>query len=200
MVIDEDIYLEHFGVKGMQWGVRKSNTSSSGKTSSDNKTSKKKRAAQIAVVTGVVVAGAIIAHRSGFRMSSLRSTASTGTGRKATSDVLARAGKRSANLFGSAPRKPGAIPLGPSGAPTTVRAIPLGPSRAAKVGERASNLLTNQAVKVGGRASNRSKAPSAADLRASIAKNIREANAELRSRDNDLNIPLKDRVYLPEWD
>ncbi|MBA2727658.1 MAG: hypothetical protein H0U49_05745 [Parachlamydiaceae bacterium] len=23
MVIDEDIYLEHFGVKGMQWGVRK---------------------------------------------------------------------------------------------------------------------------------------------------------------------------------
>lgn len=25
MIIDEDIYLEHWGVKGMRWGVRNEN-------------------------------------------------------------------------------------------------------------------------------------------------------------------------------
>lgn len=37
MVLDEAVYFEHFGVKGMQWGKRNSDKGSSGGNSSTDK-------------------------------------------------------------------------------------------------------------------------------------------------------------------
>ncbi len=45
MVIDEDVYLEHYGVKGQKWGVRKSKSSNTKTTKPKKKslTAKEKR-------------------------------------------------------------------------------------------------------------------------------------------------------------
>ncbi len=54
MIIEEDIYLEHFGVKGMQWGVRRNR--SSGSSSKSSSSSRKKLAVKVAIGT-IAVAG-----------------------------------------------------------------------------------------------------------------------------------------------
>lgn len=48
MIIDEEVYLEHFGKKGMKWGVRKDSSSDSKRVSNKKK----------AVAVGVLVVGA----------------------------------------------------------------------------------------------------------------------------------------------
>lgn len=175
MIIDEEVYLEHYGAKGMKWGVRNKRDSSGSGQSEQQKTSKKKRAAQIAVVAGVVIGGAVLAHRSGVRMSSVRSASSTTSGSSVASGVLARLGNRV-----TPPRMPGAIPLGPVRAP--------------RLGGRVSNPLTTRASRLS------SGTSSPAALRASIAQSIRAANSDMRARDNALNIPIHMRTYISEWD
>lgn len=58
MIIDEDVYIEHFGVMGMKWGVRND------KKNSKEGTSKKQKAKKIAAITAlgaVIAAGTIYA-------------------------------------------------------------------------------------------------------------------------------------------
>lgn len=66
-----DDVLEHFGVKGMRWGVRNQRRSSS------RGSSKKKRIAQVAVVAGVAIAATIIARSSGVRVRDIASPIAT---------------------------------------------------------------------------------------------------------------------------
>lgn len=40
LIVDEENFLEHFGVKGMKWGIRKDKTSSGGKSKPASKTVK----------------------------------------------------------------------------------------------------------------------------------------------------------------
>ncbi len=63
MIIEEDIYLEHFGIKGMQWGVRKSKTSSSKGTKGKINT-KKKVAIGVGVGITIAAGSAFVANRS----------------------------------------------------------------------------------------------------------------------------------------
>ncbi len=42
MLIDEDIYLEHYGVKGMQWGIRNDRRSQRSNKVASKSTSKSK--------------------------------------------------------------------------------------------------------------------------------------------------------------
>lgn len=51
-------YLEHFGIKGMKWGVRKAEPSSGGSSSSSKKTPKKNPTKKILLGTTIVI-GAI---------------------------------------------------------------------------------------------------------------------------------------------
>jgi hypothetical protein len=103
-ITDDDIYdyMEHHGVKGMHWGVRKQRTS--GSTEKVEGTSKKKRAAQIAVIAGVVIAGGIIAHKAGVRVPSIRGP-STSSGSAKSADILKKVGQE----------KFSAIPMPPIG-------------------------------------------------------------------------------------
>lgn len=70
MIIDEEVYLEHFGVKGMHWGVRKDRTKSgSGYIKKKKDWGNEKRAAAIlgsVAAAGAIAAGTIFAnqHRS----------------------------------------------------------------------------------------------------------------------------------------
>lgn len=60
MIVDEDIYLEHFGKKGMQWGVRRKANLKSGKEKYKEfgKGDKKKTAAKYAATAYVGYKGA----------------------------------------------------------------------------------------------------------------------------------------------
>lgn len=67
-ITDDDVYdyLEHFGVKGMKWGVRKERTSSSPDSSQKEGWSNKKKAAVIlgsAAVAASLIAGGIYAKK-----------------------------------------------------------------------------------------------------------------------------------------
>jgi len=70
-----DDVLEHFGVKGMRWGVR-NNRSSGSDRSTKPKRSKKKIALQMAAVSGILVAGAIIRSRGSMPVSRIPQTPS----------------------------------------------------------------------------------------------------------------------------
>jgi hypothetical protein len=186
-----DDVLEHFGVKGMRWGVRNNRRSGSNRNSGSNrsgkqKTSKKKRAVQIAVVGGALVAGAIIAHRSGVSVSSLRGSSATARGSLESARVLARIGEN------VAPPRTFRMPSVPA-----PRVFAMPPVPAPRLGGRVSNPLRTSAPRLGSRVRGPEEARA---LRASIAQSIRAANKTLRDNDNRLNIPFAQRSYLTEWD
>ncbi len=62
MTADPD-FLEHFGVKGMKWGVRKTSDSDTPSRSSSSKSSKLKKAAVIAGGVALVAGAAYIAYK-----------------------------------------------------------------------------------------------------------------------------------------
>lgn len=170
-----DDVLEHFGVKGMRWGVRNQRSSSSGKSGVKKKNaSKKKRAAQIAVVGGIAVAGVILAHRGGVRINSLSRAPQTLSGLSTKgSQKITRDALRSQNVMRKVVERSAAQRIG------NIPGVGATPRRP-RVTKSAANDISA--------------------LRSSIASSIRGANAELRSRDNDLNIPIHQRQYLTEWD
>lgn len=79
MIVDEDIYLEHYGKKGMQWGVR--NKSNKPKPTAKEKRAKSKKRKETVnkvasgVITAVMVAGyvsSILAATGGTKTSNIR--------------------------------------------------------------------------------------------------------------------------------
>ncbi len=56
MIVEEDIYLEHFGVKGMHWGVRNQRR---GGTPEQRRAGNRKFARNLAIGAGVGVAGGL---------------------------------------------------------------------------------------------------------------------------------------------
>lgn len=56
-------FLEHYGVKGMRWGVRKSKSSSSSEQAAQAKRSRRKTAAKVVAVTAVVAGAAYMSRR-----------------------------------------------------------------------------------------------------------------------------------------
>lgn len=170
-----DDVLEHFGVKGMKWGVRKQSDSSSGrKGSSKQKTSKKKRAIQVAAVTGAVVASVIVAHHAGVRLSSIRggSTKLPSGLYRGDSSNIAKSALRAQNIMSRVVAREGR---------TRVSDIPRTPP------------IPRPRV-------TQSAAGDIARMRSEIASSIRAANTQLRDNDNRLNIPIHARTYLTEWD
>jgi hypothetical protein len=188
-----DEFLEHFGVKGMHWGVRKARTTSGKKSAAnEQKTSKKVRALQITALAGVIVGAAVLAHHAGVKPSSFNQN-SIRTGMGETRRLMSDIGRVRASSIPKAPFhvKPGAIPMGPVRTSGSRSAIPMPPVRGTS-----SRSVRN-------RASTRSllSKPGEIDaLRSSIARTVREANSELRARDNALNVPFAQRTYLKEWD
>ena len=168
-----DDVLEHFGVKGMRWGVRKERSSGSGSSGGKEKTSKKKRAIQVAAVAGAIAAGVIIAHHSGVRVSSLRGSSSLPSGlAPGNRSSIAKSALRSQNIMSKLIAKEGRTRA------SSIPHVPAMPRR----------RIT------------RSAAGDIAKMRAEIADSIRAANSELRANDNRLNIPIHARSYLTEWD
>jgi hypothetical protein len=90
--------LEHFGVKGMKWGVRKSRQSSEsdGGDGKSGLSRNKKIVIASAVGVGVGVAAIAIARSRGVTLSSIRSGSTTAKGAKAASNALRSAGSTSA--------------------------------------------------------------------------------------------------------
>lgn len=97
MIVDEDVYLEHFGVKGMKWGVRreKQETQTTGNEAlkKDNSSRNRKFAAGVAVVAGTVAVAAILNRRGGIKVSSLGNLSSTTRGQSFLRDRFRRAPK-----------------------------------------------------------------------------------------------------------
>lgn len=93
MIIEQevDIFLEHFGAKGMKWGVRKAKVKQTF-SKSNPKAKRNKRIVAGVVATGVVVAGALIAHKSGIRVSSFRRSSSS-KGSAKSAQILAKIGQ-----------------------------------------------------------------------------------------------------------
>lgn len=203
--------LEHFGVKGMKWGVRKERSAADRRgKSKDEKSAKRRRAAQIAVVAGVVVAGAIIAHRSGVRMSSFSNAPGSSTVARSLARERALVGasrsREAATIAASRAREQAAVQAGARRTAAVLNrvgqqrfsAIPMPPVGGGST--RASNrFLRNNRLASSGRPRPVSRANEIAALRSSIADTIRSANADLRARDNSLNIPFSQRSYIPEW-
>jgi hypothetical protein len=188
-----DDVLEHFGVKGMRWGVRRQRSSDSKVSGGKQKTSKKKRAAQIAIVGGVVVAGAILAHRGGVRMSSLSRAPQTlpQMSTSGSSSIAKSALQRQSILSRVGKTRVSSIPRVGDVVPNPLR------TTTPRVGSSVPNPLRTTTPRVGSSLRN----PTAVrDLRSSIAASVRAANVQLRARDNDLNIPIHQRSYLTEWD
>lgn len=87
-----DVFLEHFGAKGMKWGVRKAQVKQTFSKSNPHAKRNKRIAAGVAI-TGAAIVGIIVARKSGVRMSSLKRTHSTTSGSKHSAQLLAKMGK-----------------------------------------------------------------------------------------------------------
>ena len=168
MTINDEVdeFLEHFGKKGMKWGVRnqpKTSTSAKSKEPKRKLTTGQKRALTVAVVGGAAIAAGVLAHRSGVRMSSVSQSAQAlRVGKTQSQDILRRMGSE---RFSAIP-----MPPAPRAAPSRPRSQ--------------STSRSNNDISA---------------MRSSIASLVRDANADLRKRDNDLNVPFSQRTYLTEW-
>ncbi len=99
--------LTHFGVKGMQWGVRKSNNTSSG--GKKKMSPQKKKVILTGLALGVAATGLLLQHRAGTKMSSVRSS-STSSGAKTAKNVLNGIGRTRASTITKSTAKPRMTP------------------------------------------------------------------------------------------
>ena len=93
MIIDEEDYLEHFGIKGMHWGSRRA-PSSTPLTPAQQKKKKKRTARNVStgirlgIATSLIVAGIISTHKD-IKLARLEPFGSS-----ITSDILAKNGRK----------------------------------------------------------------------------------------------------------
>lgn len=121
MLINEDVYLEHYGKKGMRWGVRKARDTSVDK--SGQKKERKKLTPQqkqllvvggiVAASAGAIIAGHILGQNNSRKVSSLNNVRSLSEIKRIEAlgnlnKVLSTPVSRINNV-----QKPGAIPMGP---------------------------------------------------------------------------------------
>jgi Ni,Fe-hydrogenase III small subunit len=69
MIVDEEVYLKHFGVKGMRWGQRKSTSSN---TDSKDKSHKNLKRGAAVIAIGAAAAAVMIAKNGNAKMSDLK--------------------------------------------------------------------------------------------------------------------------------
>jgi hypothetical protein len=158
MIVSEIDYLEHFGVRGQKWGVRKHEEERRARAETfkaQKKMSKKKKAVIGGVVVGTAVVAILLARRSGVTMSSIRGSPKTSAGAKATTHILRNVGKQTVSSVPKTPRKP-------------------------QMSRETQDFIKNF---------NRKQ-----------TEINRAANAGLKLRDNELDIPVYMRTYLPDWD
>ncbi len=207
----EDDILEHFGAKGMKWGIRKDRTASAKDAGKQKDSSKKTRAKQIAVVGGVVAAGAIIAYFGHQRLSSLKIPASIAPSPRQPYQSIfkPRPSGRQVPYDADAIRAAYRAKFGARAAQQTISkigshrfsAIPMPPVPVARPMPSVARSAVTGAAKRTAVSAIRLHGPAAiAKLRASMAQTTRKANADLRARDNEMNIPFPQRSYLKEWD
>lgn len=90
-IFDTDEFLEHFGVKGMHWGSRKSETQKTSTTKTPKDNSKYKKIA-LAVGTGLVSAGVLYLMHKNKSLKSI-SPVSTNSGKTHVIKLLDKNGK-----------------------------------------------------------------------------------------------------------
>lgn len=152
---DVDIFLEHFGTRGMKWGVRKPKSARTESQKSHAARNKKLKVAGGALgVAAAAIVGGLLA-------------------------------KKFLNSDGN----------------QSMRAIKASPiySSADRRNHVHQVLQRNAKVNVATIRRSSDRSPSVQALNASVSRLIREANQDLRNRDNDLNTPFSQRSYLPEW-
>lgn len=92
MIIDEETYLEHYGVKGMKWGIRRDRSGSREKRLTKEQKTKLKKAAIISgsllVAAGTVYAGHTLAKNGKLPLSKTSSKSASTVGKKAAEAAL----------------------------------------------------------------------------------------------------------------
>lgn len=195
MIIDDDTYLSHVGVKGMKWGVRKQRDSS-GEGSPKRKkppltTEQKLRRVQI----GLVVAGGILT-----AASIIQANRSVKIG-----PPKIPAGPSNRTSFP-------AIPLGPVKTKTPLRVIPGGDQRSKETKKWLDDNVFPKAKDL--KMDDIRPSPSARKKIAQMSPETkkflrdfdakqrllnREANADLKAQYESLQVPLHLREYLSDW-
>lgn len=176
MLVDEEVYLEHYGVKGMQWGVRKTRSPAEQQARIVRNEKIKHRLRQ-ATVVGVGVGMAVLASRQTQQVSRIRqlNANSSFSSFSPSSAAVDRIISDFGNMRMPRPGPPPARPM-PAGAGPMPSAQPRGAYTS-----RATAQLFDR-------------------IRAEHNESIRLANAQLRATDNRIDAPLWQREYLTEWD
>ena len=201
--ITVDSFLEHYGVKGMKWGVRRSRAARAKAAAKDMKRTEdfqkkynltkgeaqrrqrtaktaqknlaKKMAVKAAVGVGVTVGAHVIARQMGQQSVRKRSVSTLNSGNSRVSVDLSRAQKL-VEQMGSRPAPSSAIPMPPvraSASATAKRSV----SRSVKVSnDKFIAQLTKQ-----------------------HNATVKLANADLRKGFERNLVPFADREYLKEW-
>lgn len=164
--------LQHFGVKGMKWGVRKARAPSTKNASdSEEKTgmsTRKKAIIGATVVAGVGIAAILVAKHKGVTVSSVRNTLQKKVGERAATKVIEKVATRKQKSIAQ---------------------------------QALSSSQQRQIAEIRARVAQR-KVDHESTMRSfysDMNRLNREANAQLREGDNRLNIPIHQRTYLPEW-
>jgi hypothetical protein len=88
----EEVYLEHFGIKGMRWGVRKAEDKGQGQQHA-SLSQNQHRAVKAAAITGGVLLAAVLLKRGGVSVVNARSAKIYLSGAKASGRILGKVGK-----------------------------------------------------------------------------------------------------------
>lgn len=89
----EEVYLEHFGIKGMRWGVRKPEEKGQGRQHAASPAQKQHTAVKAAAIAGAVLLGAVLLKRGGVNVVDARSAKIYLAGAKASGRILGKTGK-----------------------------------------------------------------------------------------------------------
>jgi hypothetical protein len=89
----EEVYLAHFGIKGMKWGVRKQQDSSgSSGSSGPHLTPTQHKAAKAVAIAGSVAIAAVLLHKGGVNLVDARSAKIYLSGAKMGGRILGKSG------------------------------------------------------------------------------------------------------------
>lgn len=182
MIIEEEYYLEHFGVKGMKWGVRKQKSASETAGPPPAKVKKKLTPAQrqrrvntalLALSGAIFVARIASASRTNQKIRNSNNPAKNPQLRKVLDDQAQVRRSRDAEKWLRQNKFM-------QDSASTVRSS----SGKYKPPKGTMSKDTQDFIRV---------------FTAKQNEQIKFANADLRKLDNDLNIPIHMRSYLEEW-